>query len=53
MPLYPLALIVTYWKQEIPLGQACLNLVQQVSGIALFTEIKDPLWYSYLLGAFQ
>ncbi len=45
MPLYPLALILTYWKQGTPFGQACIDFVEQMSGIALFTNTKDPLWY--------
>ena len=46
MPLYPLALILTYLRQGVPYGHHMFEVfVEQMTGIALFTDVKDPLWY--------
>ena len=45
IPLYPIALIIGYIKAGTPIKQAVTDFLQQISGIALFTDTLDILWY--------
>lgn len=46
VPLYPLALILTTaMNGGGNLCESICELLQQLTGFALFTDVKDPLWY--------